>query len=350
MTMSRLLGEPGGTRGDPFAQPRAAREQSLLVHSLSVFREVFEQVHVSRKIATVVEVGVESGDVTGMYAELGAEAVYAVEPAPSAALRARFDGEPNLHLVEEASPAALAALPVADLYVVDGDHNYAVVRAELEWILVHAPDAVVVLHDVLWPCGRRDFYYQPTPLGPEERHEDSADGPTVWHDDLTPAGFVGVGAFTVAKQAGGERNGVLTAVEDAVAAAPAPWTLRIVPAVFGLGVLVRSDGPDVDDLLRRLQPFTGSSLLATLENNRIALYTRVLEMQHEAVVHAAGADAMSEEIAVKTGYIAELEQEVARLRGNLDVALAPAPEPPPRSSAHLAQAALRRLRRTVRRR
>ena len=209
---------------------------------------------------------------------------------------------------------------------------------------------MVVLHDVLWPCGRRDLYYQPTPIAPEERREDSADGPTVWHDDLTPAGFVGVGTFTMAKQAGGERNGVLTAIEDAVAAAPSSWTLRIVPAVFGLGVLVRNDGPDVDDLLRRLQPFTGSSLLATLENNRIALYTRVLEMQHQAVVHAAGADAMAEEIAVKTSYVAELEREIARLRGDLDVALAPAPEPPPRSFAQLAQAALRRLRRTVRRR
>jgi hypothetical protein len=66
-------------------------------------------------------------------------------------------------------------------------------------------------------------------------------------------------------------------------------------------------------------------------------------------VHAAGADAMAEEIAVKTGYVAELEREIARLRGDLDVALAPASEPPPRSVAQLAQAALRRLRRTVRR-
>ena len=46
-------------------------------------------------------------------------------------MRERFAGEPNLHLVTEPSPAALADLPVAELYVVDGDHNYAVVRAEL---------------------------------------------------------------------------------------------------------------------------------------------------------------------------------------------------------------------------
>jgi hypothetical protein len=350
MTTPRPRAEVGGTRHDPFAQARAAREQPLLLHSLGVFREVFEQVYASRKITTVVEVGVESGHVTGMYAELGAETVYAIDPTPSAELQARFADEANLHLVEEPSPAALADLPVADLYVVDGDHNYAVVRAELDWILAYTPDAVVVLHDVLWPWGRRDLYYQPTNLAPEQRHEDSADGPTIWHDELTPAGFVGVGAFTTARHAGGEGNGVLTAVEDAVAAAPSSWTLFIVPAVFGLGVLVRSDGPDVDDLVRRLAPYTRSTLLATLENNRLALYTRVLAMQHDAVVHAAGADAMAEEIAVKTAYLAELEREVVRLRRELDAARIPPPEPSARSNRELGRAALRRLRRMVRRR
>ena len=339
----------GGTREDPFAQSRAAREQGLLLHSLTVFREIFEELYASRKITTVVEIGVESGDVTGMYAELGAEAVYAVDPTPTVDLRARFEREAHLHLIDQPSPDALADLPVADLYVVDGDHNYAVVRAELDWIVEHAPDAVVVLHDVLWPCGRRDQYYQPTILGPEQRHDDSADGPTVWHDELTPAGFVGVGAFTAARHAGGEANGVLTAVEDAVAAAPSPWTLRIVPAVFGLGILVRTDGPDVDDLLHRLEPYTSSTLLCALENNRLALYTRVLEMQHDAVMHAVGADVMAEEIAVKTAYVAELEDEVSRLRSGLAEALVPASEPPPRSLGELTRAAVRRLRRTLRR-
>ena len=137
-------------------------------------------------------------------------------------MRASLATNEKLELVEKFSPAALAELPVADLYVIDGDHNYATVRGEVDWILANAPDAVIVFHDLMWPCGRRDFYYQPTGLPQGDVHPDTDEGATVWHDGVTPAGFIGAGSFTVAREAGGERNGVLTAVEDALA----PWGPR----------------------------------------------------------------------------------------------------------------------------
>ena len=277
-----------GSRDDPHAQARSARDAPLLLHSLSLFREVFAAVYAATPVRTVVEIGVESGAVTAMYAELGAEVVYAVDPSCSDEARARVAGDPALRLVEARSPGALAELPRADLYVVDGDHNYAVVRREVEWILGHAPEAVVVLHDVLWPSGRRDQYYEPSPLSDAERHPSSADGPTVWHDDLTPDGFVGLGAFTAAVHAGGERNGVLTAVEDAVADAGDAWDLHVVPAVFGLGVLVRAGTDRSRALATALRPWVGSDLLAALENNRLALYTRVLALQRALGAPAAG--------------------------------------------------------------
>ncbi|WP_242891254.1 class I SAM-dependent methyltransferase [Actinomadura litoris] len=294
-----------GTRDDPHAQARAARGLPLLVHSMSVFRELFEAIARCRKIGTVVEVGVESGQVSSLYADLGAD-VHCVEPSPDAEMRAVVAADPRLHLVEDASPGALAALPAADLYVLDGDHNYAVVRAELAWIMEHAPDAVVVLHDVLWPCGRRDTYYQPSPLPPGDVHPDTPDGPTVWHDDPTPAGFVGGGAYTVARHAGGERNGVLTAVEDAVREADG-WRFDVVPAVFGFGVLVRDGAPGAAEVFEALRPYTSSGLLATLENNRIALYTRVLQLQYEAKARIADANRLTETITAQ-------RQEIERLR------------------------------------
>lgn len=304
-----------GSREDPHAQARAAREQPLLLHSMATFRELFEVIFASRKIGTVVEVGVESGQVSSVYADLGATTVHCVEPSPGDELRAFLAEDPRLNLVEGPSPAALAELPVADLYVLDGDHNYAVVRAELAWIMASAPDAVVVLHDVLWPCGRRDFYYQPSPLTPEDTHPATADGPTVWHDDLTPAGFVGDGDFTVAEHAGGTRNGVLTAVEDALDEAAGDWRLEIVPAVFGVGVLVRTGAPGAGEIFEALRPLTSSHLLAAMENNRIALYTRVLQLQYEAEAQTDDANRLTETITAQ-------QQEIARLRSELDRARA----------------------------
>jgi hypothetical protein len=201
--------------------------------------------------------------------------------------------------------------------VLDGDHNYAVVRRELAWIMKNAPDAVVVLHDVLWPCGRRDFYYQPSPLPPSDVHPSTADGPTVWHDEVTPAGFVGHGVFTVATQAGGDRNGVLTAVEDALAEDGANWRFEIVPAVFGFGVLARDAAPGTPKIFEALRPHSSSALLAAMENNRIALYTLVLQLQYEAHARVEDADRFAETITTQRQEIERLHAELTRTNSEI---------------------------------
>ncbi|WP_205718702.1 class I SAM-dependent methyltransferase [Actinomadura sp. WMMA1423] len=349
-----------GSAGDPHAQARAAREQPLLLHSMAMFLELFETLFACRDISTVVEVGVESGQVSSLYADLGA-AVYCVEPAPGDELRAVLDGDPRLNLVEGLSPAVLPDLPVADLYILDGDHNYAVIRDELAWIMANAPDAVVVLHDVLWPCGRRDFYYQPSPVAPEDTHPATTDGPTVWHDELTPAGFVGDGAYTVAERAGGPRNGVLTAVEDALDG-NGDWRFRIVPAVFGFGVLARAGAPGTDAVFEALRPYTSSRLLAAMENNRIALYTHVLQLQYEAAARTDDATRLTETVNAQQQEIARLRSELERAQTELtarrreaharrEVPEAPAPGTAPipelgEAMSHLGQALSARLRRT----
>jgi len=304
-----------GTRDDPHAQPRQARGLPLLLHSMAVFREVFELIFTSRELSTVIEIGVESGKVSGMYVELGASAVYCVDPKPTDELRANLAENPALHLVQGWSPEVLGELPKADLYVLDGDHNYATVHDELTWVMANASDAIVVLHDVLWPCSRRDLYYDPSAVPPGRKHEASTDGPTVWHDELSPAGFVGLGAFTTACHAGGERNGVLTAVEDALAQArdEDTWHFELIPAVFGMGVVVRQADPSVQRLLESLRRYSESHLLATMENNRIALYTRLLHMQHEAVAHAEDADQLAEAVSRQRHEIERLEADSERL-------------------------------------
>lgn len=301
---------PFSTRDDPHAQARAARGQPLLLHSVRLFREILVEIYRAHDIHTVVEIGVESGMASELHLELGASAVHGLDPHPDVEVRGRFAATDGLHLVEKSSPEALPDLPIADLYVVDGDHNYSVVHREFSWILSHAPDAVVVAHDVMWPSARRDQYYEPSPLASDDRHDPTTDGPTVWHDGTTPAGFVGLGAFTAAQEAGGERNGVLTAIEDALSSADDGWEFEIIPAVFGLGVLFRPTGTPRESLRRALQVYSHSHLLAALENNRIALYTRVLQLQYEAAAHAENADAMAEIIRSQAAEIAALNATV----------------------------------------
>jgi len=342
------------TRDDPHAQARAARSQPLLLHSVQLFREIFAVIYRTRDIHTVIEIGVESGMASALHLELGASAVYGVDPHPDGDVRARFAAMDGMHLVEQASPQALEELPIGDLYVVDGDHNYSVVHREISWILAHAPNAVVVTHDVLWPWARRDLYYEPSPLAADDRHDPTDDGPTVWHDEVTPAGFVGASTFMAASHAGGERNGVLTAIEDGLSGTDEDWEFEIVPAVFGLGIMFRTGDARSDTMSRALAVYTESNLLAALENNRIALYTQVLQLQYEAAARARDSDQLAETVQFQAQHIATLqaalESERASAARARDVAQTAssstlsANNTSPHASAHCASAAALFLR------
>ena len=262
-------------------------------------------------------------------------------------MRNTLADNPNLHLVEGFSPAILDDIPNGDVYVLDGDHNYATVRGELDWILAKVPDAIVILHDVLWPWGRRDLYYDANALEPGRVHENGDDGPTVWHDEVTPAGFVGLGQFTAAVEAGGERNGVLTAVEDALAAQPlGTHEFALVPAVFGLGIIYPTGDADKAERLRvALEPYNKSPLLAAMENNRIALYTRVLAMQYEM---AQAADNRDELVRQLEQLRAEHHREIADLGRRHHEELAALWANPPISIRNVTRRAARKVVRGVR--
>jgi hypothetical protein len=78
-----------------------------------------------------------------------------------------------------------------------------------------------------------------------------------------------------------------------------------------LGVSLRSGSPAAAELVAALRPYSGSALLAAMENNRIALYTRVLEQQFEAAARIEDSAALVETIAAQRK---EIEQLTGRLR------------------------------------
>jgi len=149
---------------------------------------------------------------------------------------------------------------------------------------------LAVLHDVGWPCARRDMYYAPETIPPEHRHPHSFDvGVTLDLDGVLPGrGMRGVGAFAWALRAGGPKNGVLTAIEDFIAQAQTedrPLLYAYVPAVFGLGVLFDAGAEWAEDVAGLLLPYHENPLIASLERNRLRNYLAVIEWQDR---HAEG--------------------------------------------------------------
>ena len=271
------------SRSDHDAQSRLAAEAPLLLHSLSEFDWLIGPLLAAVGPDCVVEIGGETGDSAASYLGAGAGRVVCVDPDPQPMLVEMAREEPRLRLVVDRSPGCIPTLPAATFWVLDGDHNYATVRAELEAILDRrAPGEgnLIMLHDVLWPWARRDLYYDPAALEDDEVHPHRWDaGPAVGHPGLREDGFVGAGRYAAAAAAGGERNGVRTALEDVLASRP-QLECAIVPAVFGVAVVYDPAAAWAGEVAEILRPWDRSPFLARLESNRIALYSKVLELQH----------------------------------------------------------------------
>jgi hypothetical protein len=126
---------------------------------------------------------------------------------------------------------------------------------------------LLLFHDVCWPHGRRDDYFAADRIPEDFRH------PVVGPDSGIVPGDPGVHPgglpypFSAAHE-GGERNGVLTALEDFVAGRERV-RLAVVPAFFGFGVVWSLAASWADDVARILDPFDRNPVLERLEANRV---------------------------------------------------------------------------------
>ena len=213
---------------------------------------------------SVVEVGAFAGDLTRVLVDWAAAAgatVGAVDPAPQDGLVALAREHPELELIRETSLEALPRIPLPDAVVIDGDHNFHTVREELRILGDRGPGAdlpLLLFHDVRWPHGRRDDYFDPDAIPAEHRHPVAGDAGGLFPGDPgLRAG--GLPYPRSAAHEGGAANGVLTAVEE-FAAARGDVRLAVVPAFFGFGVLWPLDAPYATGLAAILDP---------LEANRV---------------------------------------------------------------------------------
>lgn len=259
--------------------------QPLLLHSLHELREVWVPLLDLFGVASVTEIGTESGVTTSLLVDrlhrAGGGRLVVVDPDPGVAPES--DDRLDVTVVRGFSPQALEGLAGTDAYLVDGDHNYWTVSHELEAIERAAGDRehfpLVLMNDVSWPAARRDQYYGPDRLPPAAVHPHSFElGAVLGRRQLGSSGFRGMGAFAFALEEGGPRNGVLTAAEDFVDARD-HLELHVVAPVFGLGVILDRRSPHLEQARSLLAPYAGSPFLARLERNRVELYLRVIALQ-----------------------------------------------------------------------
>lgn len=296
-------------------------DRPLLLHSLREYRAILVRCFEAVDARRFVEIGSESGAVTRELVELAlgrGGSVTTVEPAPAPEVVELARTEPAFRLVVGHSPAALDDVEPADAWVVDGDHNHWTVTRELEAILAKAHAAgraaLTILHDVGWPCARRDFYYDPSAL-PEEavRPHTFAKAVRPGEAGVVPSGLRGEGKLAVAEQEGGPANGVLTAVHDVLAARDDLELITLAP-IYGVGFVFPTEAPWAAALRDVLAPYAGLELLERMEDNRVALYLQVIELQDRLHRLDAGRNRV---LAARDARVAQLEAEIAGLRVEL---------------------------------
>ncbi len=132
----------------------------------------------------IVEVGVEVGTVTGPLLRWAREhdaVVHAIDPDPTLnvdRLTAEYGERLRFHRAK--SLEVLAEIADVDLALIDGDHNWYTVINELRALEARAREdgrepPAILLHDVGWPYGRRDLYYDPSAI-PEAHRQPHARG------------------------------------------------------------------------------------------------------------------------------------------------------------------------------
>jgi hypothetical protein len=269
------------------------------MYSMTVFSDLIFPALELTGASQVVEIGADAGGMSRMLAEYcnrhGGE-LTSVDPAPAPHFQNWISLNPQVRQLPVPSLDAFAELEHIDAWVIDGDHNWYTVYHELFGVEKtcrrDGRPLLAFLHDVAWPCGRRDMYYAPERIPHAYRHPYSRDnGVTLGNPELLEnRGFRGRSDFAWAEHEGGPRNGVLTAIEDFMAARyreGREFGFAEIPGVMGLGVLFDLATPWSASLANFLMPFHQNKLLRVMEEDRQRLALRVHDMRDEAADAAA---------------------------------------------------------------
>ena len=236
----------------------------------------------------VVEIGALRGETTvKMLDDLGPDAeLHVIDPVPDFDPGEHERAFPGRYVFHEAlSLDVLPTLAPMDAALIDGDHNWYTVYHELRLLADGArragrPMPVMVMHDVLWPYGRRDLYYAPEQIPEEFRQPYAQKGMRPGGTKLLERGGLNP-TMCNALEEGGPRNGVMTAVDDFVAEYDRPLRVVVLPIYFGLAIVVEeerlADQPELAAVLDHLEDADGRrELLEVGEQVRL----RAMMFQH----------------------------------------------------------------------
>lgn len=211
--------------------------------------DIIQPIFIEEGVTSIVEVGSESGINTVKllnYCRKRKGKLISIDPEPSFDVEKVEKEYSNFTAIRDYSHKVLERLKGYDAFLLDGDHNWYTVFHELKVIEKNVSDhkqfPIVFLHDIDWPYARRDMYYFPDSIPAEYKKTSEKKGILPGFSELIePEHELERKAWnkTVfnATFEGGEKNGVLTAIEDFMSETYIPLSFCKVKPNNGLGIL-----------------------------------------------------------------------------------------------------------------
>lgn len=286
---------------------------------------------------SIVEIGVADGKNTKNLLAFAAKqngTLHAVDPAPTCdmdLLKTTYGA--SLNCIRELSLNALPDIDRYDAVLIDGDHNWFTVYHELLIIEKHAKKTgvfpLVLLHDIGWPYGRRDLYYDPNRIPLGYRNAYVQGGILPLSHEVTPGRGINANFFHAIYE-NNVRNGVRTAVEDFLEHTELPMEFIPVPGNHGLGILAAQSLIDrhpafsvilgamriSPEMIRYVSDLESERLGSYIHEGQLQASADVTDMQREAFIAELGS--LRKAIAEKELHLQETERRAETERMEME--------------------------------
>jgi hypothetical protein len=264
----------------------------------------------------IVEVGAAEGTSTVQllkFADARDCIVHSIDPRPEfdvEGLKRQYGDRFVFH--RAMSLEALDRIDRIEAILIDGDHNWYTVYNELKLLERKAAGEksrfpLAFIHDMDWPFGRRDLYYNPDSIPEEYRQPFRKGGIVPGQAELsdTEGGYVSFNAVLENTP----RNGVRTAVEDFLSETDLKLRFHRVIGSHGIGILVPEEQLEENlELRQRFEELDSPEWLRDqcerIEAGRARLTVVLAETQRK--------------LAEREQRLAEVEGELAAARGGLE--------------------------------
>lgn len=141
----------------------------------------------------------------------------------------------------------LAKIKNIDAVLIDGDHNWYTVYNELQLISKNCNGnfPLIFCHDVGWPYGRRDLYYNPNNIPPHFQQPFKRAGILLGQSELAETGGINDHLYNSIYE-NNNKNGVLTAIEDFIFDSSLELELYVFEGLNGLAILFERNKKNIE--------------------------------------------------------------------------------------------------------